>query len=486
MIKAVIETSGSRVFSYKHAGTVAQQNETMEERIRAECLAADAFFQIIGAGVGTVTINGVPAIEQELNWYFDRFEIDFKKKPRPFIVVVDEPNTSSEEKELLDRYAARSEVKYVENSAEALGLFTSKHQVVKSAHGPAITAIRGHMDREIVEPSIETAFREALFKENHLLPQKFLYTSPFGALFWKRLANANGSSVRQSFDAVKLDSDHVASISKLISTISQWPLDAPISLVALGCGDGRRECNLTEKIVKALPGRRVRVLLVDVSKTLIADAATRFMQLRNDRGINMEIEFALADFERPTTLSTLLYEWEPTHPVALIFLGNTLGNINFASFVGALTSGMKRGDQLLTEVTLVSGSLADFAKKTGRQPIRPQSGDRFQFLTSPIRQLGIAPREENYRVRYSHEDISIRRTYEYKFDQNEAKIVASILGHDRINQSLLLMRVDAFFPNELREAPAGTLRMEDSKIHEYPVAGPIGGTMGLFLASRSN
>ena len=481
-IHAALTGLGAKVLSYKHPNAETPINATAQERIQKECESAHMFIQVVDEDLGCSEIGGIPILQCELQWFLESMHTDFMRKPKPLILTVGALNelTSS----YVRSFDASSEVIHCDKPERSIEIATSWYSKLRVVErDPRV--IQGHMDLEIGQPLVDKALGHALHHDE-LVPQKLLYTSPFGALFWRKLANDPSSSVRRLYNAIDFDSDNVEPVSKTISEISQWDPRIPICLIALGCGDGRREAILTEHLIRRFPGRPFRVLLVDISKTLVAMAARRFMTIHHTKPVDLAINFALADFEHPITLSNLMSQWQPDYPVVVLFLGNTLGNINFSSFIASVSSAMTPNDVLLTEITMAPGPGARPNEEVGKWTrISPQHDDRFNFLTGPVRELGVRPQLKNFRVRVDKEEHCVRKTYGYHLDESESAAVESILNHKHITgRRLLLLRVDAFYEEPLRKELSKTLNLIGNQIHKFPVKDLQGQEMGLFLAKR--
>ena len=481
-IQSVLEALGARVFNYRSPDGATALNADMRERLTDECSAARLFIQILEDGLGNVTVEGTSLMKQELKWYHDSTTPYSIPKPKALALVVGE--AGEEVQRHLTEFRRDIREALCKDPPHALRVATGWYNRLRATERD-VTAIQGHMDLEIAQPSVDKALGDALHQQS-LIPQKLLYTSPFGAFFWRKLTNTKASSVRRLYDAIDYDSDDTEPLSQTLKEINSWDHRFPISMIALGCGDGRREAILMDKLVRSNPQRPVRVLLVDISKTLVAMAAQEFGLLANRRGIDLNIQFALADFEHPTTFSVLMGQWSPDYPVVIAFLGNTLGNINFSSFVSSVCSAMKDDDLLLTEITMApekldksdEAAIGKFARVSARHV------DRFDFLCGPVRQLGVSPVRDNLRMRVDKEESHVRKTYAYKFDEHEAASVKSILNYQHKPGRLQLLRVDAFHEEPLLEELRPTLTVIGGKISRYPVKGIEHQYMGLFAAKR--
>lgn len=485
-LEAVLIGLGGNVFNYKHPTEQTAINADVLQRLRKECSAAHFFVQLIEGHLGTVEIDSTSLIRQEFDWFMQSRARWDNTRPRPVVIKLDVKTDAPAESHL--RYAAEqgAEVIICENKRNALQVVTgwySKQRV--RAQEP--TAIPGHMDLEVAEPFVDSALSAAIHTEQ-LIPQKLLYTSPFGALFWRRLARSPQSSVRKMYDIVDFSSDQTDVVSLCIKQVTAtWDPRLPLSVIALGCGDGRREAMFAEALTRALPNRELRVLLVDISKTLVATAAREFVLFANRKNIDMKLAFALADFEHPATMALLMRQWSPDLPVIILFLGNTLGNINISSFMDALSSSMKREDLLLSEVTLTATDKLPPFNRGPKQNVSPQHEDRFDFLTGPIRQLGLLPKLKNFKVQVDEESLCARRTYSYDFDEAEFQAVQSILGTENRKGRILLLRVDSFRQQALLDELSPSFNINGARIYVHTgIVGRNGepGRMGVFLARR--
>lgn len=486
-IDAVLSALGANVRNYREPDEDSAIDAALAERLERECEDASYFVQILEGTMGTSVLDGVPVLRQEVEWFMAARQRGGAKRPRPLILSLREPGNTPTENYVRHLESIGAEVILCDSHPRALRVVTGWFNRHRTIYTPEFTTIDGQMDIEVGEPPVDSAMSDALHKDEPI-PQKLLYTSPFGALFWRNLSKNRQSSVRKHYDVIDFSDERISPVSRCIKAIASWDSRFPISIIALGCGDGRREAILASTLSRSAPSRKIKVLLVDVSKTLVCIAAREFAALSNSRNIDMDISFALSDFEHPAVFSQLMQQWSQDLPVIIVFLGNTLGNINLSSFMDTVSSAMKPDDLLLTEVSMASVAAETVSSGRGHwDQVSPQHDDRFNFLTGPVRQLGILPERRNFKVRVDEDELYTRRTYAYQFSDSEFSAIESLMGTKTRHGKLLLLRVDAFKEASLQQELSKTFQIVGGKIDIHPANEAKHSDqprMGLFLAKR--
>lgn len=128
---------------------------------------------------------------------------------------------------------------------------------------------------------------------------------------------------------------------------------APLDVIALGCGDGRREVALTLAILdRKEQAADLRLYLLDISQPLLSEAylhAARNLDAR--RGVS--VTAVQGNFHDLPRYGQLLYRPTASHRRRLVtLLGGTFANLdNELRWVSDALSGFSRGDLFLCDVT---------------------------------------------------------------------------------------------------------------------------------------
>lgn len=143
----------------------------------------------------------------------------------------------------------------------------------------------------------------------------------------------------------------IEKMAKLIagSVTTEW-----VDIVALGCGDARRECALVEALQRQAQGRfKIRLLLLDISHALLTEGYKRACAaLRDVSIIALQGSFhELAQYP--------IFVGEPRSRVITMF-GNTLANLdNELRFFRDTLAGASVGDYFILDFTQALGSPDD-------------------------------------------------------------------------------------------------------------------------------
>jgi hypothetical protein len=489
-VMGALKGLGAAPFIYRRPDRNTALDTDTLAKLRQQCEASSFFIQILQGSAGVdIPAENKPILQLETEWFLQERSERGERRPLPLVISLEAPGTDEEGKRFGKFVDWLEEngigVQYCSSSEEALEVAVGWFARMRGTP-TEVSIVDGHLDVEVGEPGIGKAIEEALLHDR-LIPQKLLYATPVGALLWHTLSTKNETRVRKLFDTFRFDVPDTPCVKKVIQQVSQWHHADPLSVIALGCGSGRREATFALTVAEACPHRKCRVLMVDVSKTLLAKAAVNFDRTFSGRNRPLGLEFALADFEHPTTLSTIMQTWCLDKPVVVLFLGNTLGNIDFRAFMATLGAAMKPADLLVAEVVVASDWEILATKKTGWQNPSPQTDERFEFVCGPVRTLGITPELRNYRFKVEVGEYSITRTYAYSLSDTDVRGVAAIANVRQYAKHLLqLVRVDAFIKDPLSRLAATMFDVIDFDVKECErvFAAEHRAQMGVFVASK--
>lgn len=249
-------------------------------------------------------------------------------------------------------------------------------------------------------------------------PQKYLYATLRGACLWRWLASPESGSTIAGVYANSPFRKPYSEIYKAISSaVKRVAKDAAkgeeelLGVMVLGCGDGKREADLCGRFLDDGIATRLRVVLVDVSSELIEPAVREF-----DTWIDRcEVSFAVLDFEDLTALRQLRSGYLGALPVVAMLLGNTLGNVDERQMLSEIVRALEPNDYVLAEMLLCKASDAK-PRQTEEHPIGDDK--RFEFITTPLRLLGIEPQRGSLRRLVAVDgEGKITQTFRYQFTE---------------------------------------------------------------------
>lgn len=468
-IGAALEGLGATCAIYQLPGPDTAVDCDTIAKLKSQAESAGFFIQLVGRTPGrpVSSCDDKPFLQLEMEWYLEARNRGGDRRPLPLVLEL-KGGESGPDQPAVSRHLAwthdqgvGSEMCPDANAAirVAVGWFVRYRHLSSE-----IATIDGSLDILVGQPPVSEALDAALL-QGVPLPQKYLYTSQVASILWNKLLSSNKSKTKLMFETIDYRSANLSGTRAILRHVAQWPMTCPISIIALGCGDGQRECTLVRTISSALPHRRVSVLLVDVSKTLITQATKWFSAktFGNDDAAPT-INFALADFEHPRSMASLMRRWSSDLPCISILLGNTLGNIDSRYFLQAIASAMKPGDLLAVEIAIAHEAehkAALEAAHSGWKHASPQQRDEnFEFVCGPIRALGINPKIERFRSKMTAGDWAVHRFYGYQLTAQDMSDIQAVIGKSDIDEHILqLIRFDSFHEERLEAMFPRTLRI---------------------------
>ncbi len=257
-----------------------------------------------------------------------------------------------------------------------------------------------------------------------LFPQKYLYTTLRGACLWQWLASPkSGSSIANVYSQCRFRNAENKVFAAMAESIKKSMKDNPsgaekvLGVLVLGCGDGKREAQLCQRLLYDRIVDRLRVVLIDVSSELVEVASRAF---RDWGESGCEVDFAVVNFENSSALEKVRQTYLSGLPVLALLLGNTLGNMDEAQLLSEIV-GALNPVCLLAEILMCEISDAA-AKEVVEQPISKED-KRYEFITTPLILLGERPIRQNLTTRVARDGNKIIQTFRYHFWGIEKEIV---------------------------------------------------------------
>jgi len=188
-------------------------------------------------------------------------------------------------------------------------------------------------------------------------------------------------------------------------------------------------------------------VLVDVSSELIETALKEFESLYTD----CEVHFSILDFENMAALQGLRQDFLWGMPVLTLLLGNTLGNLDEVAVLGDVCGALTSGDVVLAEMLLIDPTdLANRAASEGEA----KDDERFEFVTTPLRLIGVDPCRENlFKIARPEPVGRLTDTFQYRFREiSTPRRVADVSGSEVLltnSLSINLLEIKAVTPQLL-------------------------------------
>lgn len=169
----------------------------------------------------------------------------------------------------------------------------------------------------------------------------------------------------------------------------------PLNIVDLGCGDGRKAC----QVMKYLKDKnRLRYCPIDISGYMVAKAIETAQKTKIAEIV--EFKYNISDFENLDNLTPLLTNGEYQKNLFLL-LGNTLGNFEVNDMLYKIRSGMNNGDLLLiaTGIDDYKGDARAIAYKNNKM--------WHHWLGLLIGQLGLSASDVELDARFANKRIEM-------------------------------------------------------------------------------
>src|SRR3990167_199945 len=165
-------------------------------------------------------------------------------------------------------------------------------------------------------------------------------------------------------------------ISEIIKKLGK----APINIIDLGCGDGKKAVIFIEHLKGKV---KLRYCPIDISNYMVEKALDRLKKV--NAGEVVEFQWNISDFENLENISNLLRRGDYKKHLFLL-LGNTLGNFEINELMYEIRSSMKDGDYLLIGNGLDNRNVDEIVKSYNGHAVN-------DFLEKILTQIGFSSSE---------------------------------------------------------------------------------------------
>ena len=280
------------------------------------------------------------------------------------------------------------------------------------------------------------------------IEQSYLYSDPMSAACWLELSAQEDYFVAAGQSTpLEQAADYLVKHAK-----GQY---AGLDVIALGCGDGRREVRLVQNLLERDFFGRIRLYLLDISQPLLGLAHKHATEtfLGNRRVTPLAIQANMHDLPRYTHL--FHNPAGDRHLRVCLMFGYTFGNLeNEVLFVRNSLLGFSPGDLLVLNVTLAS-SLAD-------KPAQIQKTDSLlsgqiagvwkrrqdEWLGGPIKRYAENVKSVEIIPQLDTACCTIPGSY-------AIELRAHVKGYDRSERQFAMMYVKRYHPDSLLTTMAG-------------------------------
>ena len=173
------------------------------------------------------------------------------------------------------------------------------------------------------------------------IEQTYLYLDPTSAAAWCSFADQDSyTRVRSSMQ-----------LGRVAERIAELTGPVGLDVIGLGCGDGKDEVRLTQRLLEHNQNRNLRLYLLDISQPLCSAAYRHAAEVLGDES-SVSVYAIQGNFYNLQRYTTLLHTPERSHRRrVLCMFGNTFANLhNEIMFVRSSLIGFAPGDYLLLTV----------------------------------------------------------------------------------------------------------------------------------------
>ena len=179
-------------------------------------------------------------------------------------------------------------------------------------------------------------------------------------------------------------------ISEIIKKLGK----APINIIDLGCGDGKKAVIFIEHLKGKV---KLRYCPIDISNYMVEKALDRLKKV--NAGEVVEFQWNISDFENLENISNLLRRGDYKKHLFLL-LGNTLGNFEINELMYEIRSSMKDGDYLLIGNGLNNLKIEDILKSYDNPLVD-------SFLIKILTQIGFQKEDVKLNVRFANSRVEL-------------------------------------------------------------------------------
>jgi uncharacterized SAM-dependent methyltransferase len=184
-----------------------------------------------------------------------------------------------------------------------------------------------------------------------------------------------------------------ANIQKIIDKLGK----APINIVDLGCGDGKKAVLFVEHLKGKV---KLRYCPIDISDYMVEKALDKIKKI--NAGEVVEFQWNISDFENLENIASLLRKGNFKNNLILL-LGNTLGNFEINELMYEIRSAMKEGDYLLIGNGLDNRKPNEILKAYNNSLLD-------NLLIKTLLQIGFNEHEVQYGVRFRNNRVEMYYT----------------------------------------------------------------------------
>ena len=173
------------------------------------------------------------------------------------------------------------------------------------------------------------------------LEQTYLYLDPSSAAAWCAIAE------QESYTTAR----NLMPLGRVAERIAELAGPVGLDVIGLGCGDGKDEVRLTQRLLDLHRNRNLRLYLLDISQPLCSGAYRQAAELLADRP-TVSVYAIQGNFHNLQRYTPLLHAPERSHRRRVVCMfGNTFANLqNEVMFVRNSLLGFAPGDFLLLNV----------------------------------------------------------------------------------------------------------------------------------------
>ena len=173
------------------------------------------------------------------------------------------------------------------------------------------------------------------------LEQTYLYLDPSSAAAWCAIAE------QESYTTAR----NLMPLGRVAERIAELAGPVGLDVIGLGCGDGKDEVRLTQRLLDLHRNRNLRLYLLDISQPLCSGAYRQAAELLGDRP-TVSVYAIQGNFHNLQRYTPLLHAPERAHRRRVVCMfGNTFANLqNEIMFVRNSLLGFAPGDFLLLNV----------------------------------------------------------------------------------------------------------------------------------------
>jgi len=235
-----------------------------------------------------------------------------------------------------------------------------------------------------------------------ILPQKLLYANHIGAFRYSELTKSGihqrvYASFPINFSGSELNKYFRHNLENMIG--ANLIKQKRMGIFILGAGLGTRESEMVRWLIYNFPEiESIRIWLLDISEEMMTKSIETFKRIDDDR---LDIRGFILDFEESLAeIASVRADIGQEIPCLFLLFGNTIANLDQKVFLQTISNYMFSGDVLVMEYLLADeNTYFELIKNNIIEDSRfgsvvkeydPKQDNRFEFVVSPLRILGIS------------------------------------------------------------------------------------------------